>query len=97
VNDDNLLQKGRPLIMRLRSSCCRRVLSEGLITGKLAPDASDRVKIGIIQLLLAENARINLPNGEAAKQAATTASCGNGTDDCEGDESDYGPSMGHPL
>jgi len=37
----------------------------------------------------AENARINLPNGEAAKQAAVHSKVRQRTDDCEGDESDY--------
>ncbi len=63
-----------------------------LASGKSTTEASDRVKLGIIRLLIAENARINVPDGEVAKQAET-ASCGNGSDDCEGDESDYYPNL----
>lgn len=67
-----------------------------LASGKSKPDESDRLKVGIIQLLIAENARINLPDEELLKQVAN-ASCGDGSDNCdgseEGDESDYYPSL----
>ena len=67
-----------------------------LVSGKSTPDNIDRLKVGIIELLIAENARINLPDEELSKQAATTTGCGNGTDNCEGGEegeSEYYPSL----
>ena len=67
-----------------------------LASGKSTPDDIDRLKVGIIELLIAENARINLPDEELSKQAATTTGCGNGTDNCEGGEegeSEYYPSL----
>jgi len=67
--------------------------NELLASGKSTPGDIDRLRLGIIRLLIAENARINVPDDEVLKQAARAASCGNGTDNCEGDESDYYPSL----
>jgi len=67
--------------------------NELLASGKSTPDDVDRLRVGIIQLLIAENARINLPDEELSKQAARTTGCGNGTDNCECDESEYYPSL----
>lgn len=67
-----------------------------LASGKSTPDDIERLKVEIIELLIAENARINLPDEELSKQAATTTGCGNGTDNCEGGEegeSEYYPSL----
>jgi hypothetical protein len=69
-----------------------------LASGKSTPDNIDRLKVGIIKLLIAESARINLPDEELLKQTATTTGCGNGTDNCEGgeegeSESEYYPSL----
>ena len=69
-----------------------------LASGKSTPDNIDRLKVGIIELLIAENARINLPDEELLKQTATTTGCDNGTDNCEGgeegeSESEYYPSL----
>src|SRR5258708_28475366 len=56
-----------------------------------SPDAvaaeMERLRLGLIQLLTAENARNNISDEEMAKLAAA-ASCGNGTDNCEGAEED---------
>jgi hypothetical protein len=41
--------------------------SELLASGKLSPSDSDRVKLGIIQLLIAENTRANVPDNETLK------------------------------
>jgi len=67
--------------------------NELLASGKSTPEDIDRLKVGIIQLLIAENARTNPPDEELSKQAASTTSCGNGTDNCECDESEYYPSL----
>ena len=67
-----------------------------LASGKSASGDIDRLKVGIIELLIAENARTNLPDEDRSKQAATRAGCGNGTDNCEGSEegeSEYYPSL----
>jgi hypothetical protein len=67
-----------------------------LASGKSTPDNIDRLKVGIIELLIAENARINLPDEELMKQTATTKGCSNDTDNCEGGEegeSEYYPSL----
>ena len=67
-----------------------------LASGTSTPHDIDRLKVGIIELLIAENARINLPDEELAKQATTATGCGNGTDNCEGGEegeSEYYPSL----
>jgi hypothetical protein len=47
----------------------------------------ERLRLGLIQLLTAENARNNISDEEMAKLAGA-ASCGNGTDNCEGAEED---------
>jgi HEAT repeat protein len=71
--------------------------NELLTSGKLMPDDIDRLKVGIIRLLIDENSKINLPDAERSKQAAAAGGCGNGTDNCaaseEGDESEYYPTL----
>jgi len=71
--------------------------AEMMASDKLTPADTDRLKLGIIQLLAAENTRINVPDGERVKPATAATGCGNGTDNCEGagdgDESDYYPSL----
>lgn len=71
--------------------------SELLASGKITADDIDRLKVGIIRLLIAENASINLPDKVLAAQAAKyAAGCGNGTDNCENDEegeSEYYPTL----
>jgi len=57
----------------------------------------DRLRLSTIQLLIAENAKNNISAEEMAKLAANT-SCGDGTDNCEGDDesdesSDYFPKL----
>jgi hypothetical protein len=59
--------------------------SKLLASGNTAPHEFERLRLGVIQLLTAENARNNISDMEMAKLAAA-ASCGNGTDNCEGDE-----------
>jgi len=61
---------------------------ELLASDKSTAGDIDRLRLGIIQLLTAENARINVSDDELSKQAASTPNCGNGTDNCAGDESD---------
>jgi hypothetical protein len=57
-----------------------------LASGKLNPPDDDRLRLGIIQLLVAENARLNAANN-GAMQASNNVS---GTDEGEGeDESEY--------
>ncbi|MGD0179837.1 MAG: hypothetical protein ABSC15_08490 [Terriglobales bacterium] len=64
--------------------------SELLASGKLNPSDSDRLKLGIIQLLIAENVRANVPDDEALKQSTRTGS-GKHEDEAEGEE--YYPSL----
>jgi hypothetical protein len=66
---------------------------ELLASGKSTPGDIERLRLGIIQLLIAENARINVPDDQMLKQAASGASSGSGTDEGEGDESEYYPSL----
>jgi hypothetical protein len=51
----------------------------------------ESLRLGIIHLLIGENDRNNISDDEAAKLAAS-ASCGNGTDNCEGAEEEDDPS-----
>lgn len=51
----------------------------------------ESLRLGTIQLLIGENARNNISDEEMAKLAAS-ASCGNGTDNCEGAEEEDDPS-----
>jgi hypothetical protein len=59
--------------------------SKLLASEKTAPRDVERLRLGVIQSLTAENSRNNISDMEMAKLAAA-ASCGNGTDNCEGDE-----------
>lgn len=47
---------------------------ELLASGKLDPSDTDSLKLGIIQLLVAEDARANVPDDEASKDSARKAS-----------------------
>lgn len=47
----------------------------------------ESLRLGTIQLLIAENAKANIPDEEMAK-LPTSSGCGDGTDNCEGDEED---------
>jgi HEAT repeat protein len=79
-----------------KRSAAFEAATEMLASGKLRPDETDQLKLGIILLLVAENTRINLPDGEKVKPAATKRDCGNGTDNCEGSgegDEDYYPSL----
>jgi len=67
--------------------------AELLASDKTTPGDNDRLRLGIIQLLIAENARTNVPDEEALKQAASGASSANGTGEGEGDEWEYYPSL----
>lgn len=64
-----------------------------LASDESTPGDIDRLRLGIIQLLIAENARINVPDDEVLKRAPRGSNSGNGTDEGEGDESDYYPSL----
>ena len=64
--------------------------SELLTSGKLSPSDSDRLKLGIIQLLIAENVRANAPDDEALKESAKRAS---GTHEDEIEDEEYYPSL----
>lgn len=63
---------------------------ELLASGKLSPGEGDSLKLGIIQLLIAENARANVPDDEALKDSARKAS-GKYEDEVEDEE--YYPSL----
>lgn len=62
--------------------------SEALTSGKLGSTDTDRLKLGIIQLLIAENALANIPDDEASKWSAKRA---RGEVEIEGEE--YYPSL----
>jgi hypothetical protein len=80
--------------MKSRSSTERsrafETASELLAAGKLSANESDRLKLGIIQLLIAENARANVPDEEALKESSTKAS---GTPEDEVEDEDYYPRL----
>jgi hypothetical protein len=64
--------------------------SELLASGKLNPSDSDRLKLGVIQLLIAENSRASVPDDEAVKQSARMAS---GKHENEVEDEEYYPSL----
>jgi hypothetical protein len=64
-----------------------------LASGKLAPDASDSVKVGIIQLLMQRTPELTSQMVRPRSKQQPPARCRNDTDDCEGDESDYNPNL----
>lgn len=63
---------------------------ELLASGNLSPSDSDVLKLGIIQLLIAEDARANVPDDEALKESARKTS-GKHQAEVEGEE--YYPSL----
>lgn len=63
---------------------------ELLASGKLSPSDSDSLKLGIIQLLIAEDARANVPDDEALKDSARKAS---GKHEDEVEDEEYYPSL----
>jgi len=71
--------------------------SELLASNKTPTRDLDRLRVGVIQLLIAENAINNIPDDEELKHAASGANCGNGTDNCAGDESESGESEYYPI
>jgi hypothetical protein len=62
--------------------------SEALTSGKLSPEDSERLKLGIIQLLIKENALANVPDDEQAKWAAKRAK-----GEVETEDEEYYPSL----
>ncbi len=62
--------------------------SEALASGKLSSGGSERLKLGIIQLLIAENALANVPDGEAVKWSAKMAK-----GEVETEDEEYYPSL----
>jgi hypothetical protein len=60
--------------------------SELLASNKTTALDLDRLRVGVIQLLIAENAISNISDEEQRKQVASQPGCGNGTDNCEGDD-----------
>jgi hypothetical protein len=68
------------------------VAAELLTSSRSAPDDIDRLKLAIIQLLIVENDRANVPDDVASKVAGA-AGCGNGTDNCGDEDEDYYPSL----
>jgi hypothetical protein len=59
--------------------------TELLGPGQLSPSDSDRLKVGIIQLLIYENAQSNVPDSELLKKSARRAS-GRHDDEIQGEE-----------
>jgi hypothetical protein len=60
--------------------------SELLASDKTTTRDLDRLRVGVIQLLIAENPISDISDEELQKQVASQPSCGNGTDNCEGDD-----------
>lgn len=69
--------------------------TEIIASGRLTRAEDDRLELGIIQLLILENSKVNLSDAGLGRKEQGTG-CGNPTDDCEGceeGESEYYPSL----
>jgi len=62
--------------------------SEALASGKLSSNDSERLELGIIQLLITENALANVPDDEAVKRSAKMAK-----GEVETEDEEYYPSL----
>jgi hypothetical protein len=58
--------------------------SKLLTSENTAPRDVERLRLGMIGLLTAENAEANVPDEEMAKLAAAASNCGNAADNCAG-------------
>ncbi len=58
--------------------------SKLLTSENTAPRDVERLRLGMIGLLTAENAKANVPDEEMAKLAAAASNCGNAADNCAG-------------